>query len=106
MNWKKLKNNIPSKLKTKSKVYFDILWQDNLTDKGGKRLFGLTQFDPNQIILDTQQSEKEAVHTAVHEAWHAFSDSYDIGLTEEQVRKLEKAFPYMHKFYLALEGKE
>jgi hypothetical protein len=106
LNWTKLKNNIPNKIRTKARIYFDVLWQDNPTDKSGKRLFGLTTFEPNQIILATNQSEKEAVHTFVHEAIHAFDDSYEIGLTETQVRKLEKAFPYMFKFFMQLEGKE
>jgi Zn-dependent peptidase ImmA (M78 family) len=83
-----------------------VLWQDNLTETTGGRLYGITRFDPNQIIINTQQSDKEAVLTYFHEALHAFSDSYEVGLTETQVRKLEKAFPYLLDLFRKLEGEE
>lgn len=105
-NWNDLRNKIPSKIKTKYKTSFDVLWQDNPTDKKGTRLFGCTTFDPNQIVLDTQQSDKEAVMTYWHEALHAFADSYEVKLTEPEVRRLEKAFLYFREFFLRLEGKE
>lgn len=102
-NWTRLKSNIPSKIRTKSKISFDLFWQDDLSDTAGK-LCGITRFDPNQIVINTQQSDKEAVLTAAHEMWHAISDSYELGLTESQVVKLEKAFPYIMEFFLKLEN--
>jgi len=105
LNWSKLRQSIPNKIRTKARVVFDVLWQDNLTDRSGNHCFGITEFEPNQVKLDTQQSDKEAVYTVWHEAWHCFSDSYDIGLTETQVRKLEKASPYIRDFFLKMEGK-
>lgn len=35
------------------------------------------------------------VITYLHELLHAISDDYDIGLSERQILKLEKAFPYL-----------
>ena len=105
IDWNKYKNNIPGKLRTKSKISFDVLWQDPLLDKSGVRLFGITQFNPNQIILDTKQSDKEAVLTTWHEFLHAIADSYEVKLTESEVRRLEKAFPYFKEFFDKLEGK-
>lgn len=98
-NWSVLKSNIPSKVKTRPKVHFDILWQQNLTDKSNKRLYGITHFNPNQIIIDINQSDKEACYTAFHEVLHAVCDSYQVQLTETQVRKLEKALPYLMDFF-------
>lgn len=106
IDWTKLKKQIPNKIRTKAKIVFDILWQDNLVDKQGKSCFGITEFNPNQIKIDTKQTDKEAVHTVWHEAWHAFSDSYDINLTETQVEKLEKATPYLREMFLKMEGKK
>jgi hypothetical protein len=106
LNWKNLRNNIPNKIRTKAKVFFDVLWQDYLVDKSNNSCMGITEFSPNQIKLDTMQSDKEAVLTFVHESFHAISDTYELGLTEKQVRKLEKAYPYIREMVLKLEGKE
>jgi Zn-dependent peptidase ImmA (M78 family) len=105
-NWKKMRENIPNKIKTKYKIVFDVLWQDNLVDGSGKPLHGITRFNPNQIILDNMQSDREAVLTFYHEYIHAISDSYEIEMTETQVAKIEKSFLYMKQFFEKLEGKE
>lgn len=106
VNWSALRNNIPSKLRTKARTSYDVLWQDDLMDKSGTPLFGLTNFDPSQIVLDTKQSDKETIHTIFHEFLHSIDDSYEVGLTEKQVRKLEKSFLYVREFFLKLEGIE
>lgn len=100
-----LKSNIPSKIKTKSRTSFDILWQDYIKSSTGIDLDGLTEFDPNRIILETKLSDKDIVHSFFHEFLHAMSDSYDASLTETQVENLEKGFPYFRKFFLILENK-
>lgn len=104
IDWKQLRANIPSKIKTKYKTSFDVLWQDNLVDSSGKYLYGITKFNPNQIIINTQQSDKEAVLTLFHEVIHAMDDSYEVGLTENNVMKLEKSFLYIKELFHILEG--
>ena len=105
-DWKKMRENIPNKIKTRYKVVFDVLWQDNLVDKGVKPLHGITNFNPNQIILDNMQSDKDAVLCFYHEFIHAVDDSYEVGLTEGQTLKLEKSFNYLKDFFSILEGKK
>ncbi len=104
-NWKKLRKNIPNKLHVGYGKQYEVFWQDGLKPgSDGKRVYGETRFEPNQIILDSNQSDKEAVMTVVHEAYHALSAEHDINLTETQVILLEKCFPYIHEFILTLEG--
>lgn len=105
-DYTKLRSNIPNNVKTKYKTKYDVLWQDHLVDAGGKSLHGITYFEPNQIILDTMQSDREAVTTYYHEFIHALADTYEVKLTENEVRRLEKSFSYMREFFLRLEGIE
>lgn len=104
-DWAKLHSNIPNKLRTKARTHFDVLWQDNLHDRSGAKCYGITEFNPNQIKVCTAMSEKEAVLTVWHEYLHAMSDSYEVTLTESEVRKLEKSFLYFREFFLSLEKK-
>lgn len=106
INWQKLRNSIPNKIRTKARTAFDVLWQNDLRSNAGQRWFGVTNFEPNQIIISSDQSDKEAVYTFFHEFLHAIDDSYEVGLTEKQVRKLEKALPYFKELFEKLEGKE
>lgn len=87
INWKNLKNSIPSHIKIK-KVEYEILYTDDFKD--GKTL-GETRLDAKQILLKTNESDKETFHTYVHELLHAVSEEYRVGLTEKQVRALEKS---------------
>jgi hypothetical protein len=88
VNWKDLLNRIPHTVHTGYKHRFEIVWVDDFPD--GKTA-GETRFDPLQIAIKKGQSDKEAVLTYLHEVLHAVSHTHDIGLTETQVRKLEKA---------------
>lgn len=87
IKWTILKSLIPNKVQFKKAVY-EILYTDNFLD--GKTL-GETRFNPHQIVLKTNESDKETFHTYIHECLHAASNEYEIGLTEGQVRKLEKS---------------
>lgn len=90
-------------MKTSPKDKFEVLWSDNLLDAGGVKLYGMTRFEPNQILLDKEQSDKDAVFTAWHEFLHGLDHSHEIKLTENQVVKLEKCFIYIREFILNLE---
>jgi hypothetical protein len=85
--------------------FFSVLWSDKLEDTVGNKLYGMTMFTPKQIVINSDQSDKEAVHTTFHEAIHAWDDEHEIGLTEPQVIKLEKCFPYIRELILTLEAK-
>ena len=103
--YKKMKNNIPTSMKTSTTDNFEVLWSDNLIDAGGKQLDGITRFEPNQILINKNQTDKNAVLTAVHEFFHGLDHSHEIGLTENQVLKLENCFPFIREFLKILEGK-
>ena len=109
VNWKKLRTNIPNKVHVGYSKYFEILWTDDFVfDKkdDAKKTYGITRFEPNQIVINKNQSDKETVLTAVHEMFHALRELNEIGLTESQVTKLEKCFKYLHEFHLQLEKKK
>lgn len=105
-NWQKAKNNIPTKVRTGIRKFFAIFWSDNLTDTRFTKLYGLTQFEPRQIIISKDQSDKESVYTAWHEFLHGLDHDQEIGLSEPQVVKLEKSYPFVREFILTLEGKK
>jgi hypothetical protein len=105
-NWQKSRNNIPTRVRTGIRKFFAVLWADTLFDTKGNKLYGLTYFDPLQIIISKDQSDKEAVYTAWHEFLHGIDHDHDIGLTEPQVVKLEKCYPFIREFILTLEGKK
>lgn len=87
INWSILKNAIPTHITFKKSEY-EVVW---VTDFKDGNTFGETRFNPNQIAIKTGENDKETVHTFFHELLHAASEEYDIGLTEKQVRRLEKS---------------
>lgn len=105
LNYKRSKKNIPTSLRTRNRKSFEVLWSDSLSDTQGTKLYGKTEFEPNRIILNKDQSDKDAVLTTWHEYIHAFDHDNEIGLTEGQVLKLEKCYPHIREFVLVLEGK-
>jgi hypothetical protein len=106
-NWKKLRKNIPNRVRTKSRAHYEVLWSDefHFDEKTGKKTYGTTRFDPNLITLNINQGDKETIHTYWHEMIHAISVDYDVNLTETQVENFEKAYLYIREFVLTLEGK-
>lgn len=94
VNWAKYKKMIPISIQLARHVKYEVLWTKDFKD--GATL-GETRFDPNQIAIQLDQSNKETVHTYIHEVLHAISQTYDVGLTETQVIKLEKALYYIMK---------
>jgi predicted GTPase len=96
MNWKRLLKRIPHKVQVTAKVAYSILWATKEIHRA-EDCYGVTHLDTKQIILTQGQTPKEAVHTYLHEILHSFSEEYDIGLTESQVRKCERALYYILK---------
>ena len=94
INWKSLTKRIPHRVQVTRKSFYEICYVDTFVDKD---VLGETRFDRKQIAIKDEQPPKEKVHTYLHELLHAISEEYDVGLTENQVRSLEKAIYYMLK---------
>lgn len=107
LNYKKLKKNIPNKIRTAPRKKYDVLWmmEKELTSNGNL-VSGRTYNDTREIVLNTEQSEKESVLSFFHEFIHALSNDHYINLTEPQVIALEKSFPAIRELVLILEGKK
>jgi Zn-dependent peptidase ImmA (M78 family) len=106
INYKKLRKNIPNKIRTAPRSFYEILWSDSFhfDQPDGRKTYGLTRFDPQQIVINSNQADKECLHTLWHEVAHALSDEFETGLTETQVVSVEKWFPAIRELVLALEG--
>lgn len=94
IDWKSLIKKIPHRVQVARKRFFEVVWVSSFNKEDQ---LGETRFDPDQIVIKTDESNKETVHTFFHEIWHAVSDEYDLGLTEKQVQQLEKFTPYLLK---------
>lgn len=114
INWKKLRKNIPNRVRVMARQHYEVLWSDEFwwDEKTNRKTFGITRTysdkktSPDQILLNKKQADKETIHTYFHEFIHGISEHYDIELTESQVEKLEKSFAYIYEFFLTLEGKK
>jgi len=95
IRWIKWLKKIPSVVQLSRRGKYEVVWTDTI--KNDTDVLGETRFDPKQIVIKTNESPKETVHTYVHEILHAISAEYDVNLTEAQVRKLEKALYYIIK---------
>lgn len=87
-NWKELSTRIPPSVHTGKKDRFEVVYVDSFS---APDTVGETRFNPKQIALKNGQSPRELVLTYLHEVIHAVDHTHEIGLTETQVRKLERA---------------
>lgn len=83
---------IPSRLKIKNKVAYEIVWVDSFEDKD---ILGECRFDSKQIAIKKGQSERELIKTFIHEALHAIQFERDIKLTHKSVYQLEDGLYYI-----------
>jgi len=95
ISWKKKVKQIPSLVKIAPKVVYQVFWQKEILDTKGNQLCGFTDLDNRIITIKMDMSPKLTVETYVHECFHAFSEHFKIGLTEDQVLRMEKVFPYL-----------
>lgn len=95
INWKRIVKNIPTHIQISRTGIYEILWCKQFENEN---TLGETRFDRKQIVLKEGQSPKETVSTLLHEVYHAASEEYEIGLTENQVIALEKGVYYLIKF--------
>lgn len=94
VNWKALTKFIPNRVQVRRKTHYEICYIDAFVDDS---VLGETRFDTKQIVLKDNQPPKEKIHTYIHELLHAISEEYEVGLTETQVRALERAIYYVLK---------
>lgn len=98
VNWHKIKNKIPPKVKVRNR-YYEVLWAVQL---GEGNHIGETRFDKPQIIISKKLSPKQAVLCFFHEYLHAISFEYDANLTENQVLATEQSFVSLFNLMLEL----
>jgi hypothetical protein len=96
IRWKKLKKLIPSKIKINN-YKWEVLWVTEFSND--EHQLGETRFPERQILININQSDKEAVHTFFHEWIHAMDYENGVDLTEGQVKKLEDEFYWFSKFF-------
>lgn len=94
-NWKKKVSNIPATIQIAPKVVYQITWQKEILDTKGNHLYGLTDLDNKIITIKMDMSPKLTVETYAHECFHAWSEEFELGLTENQVLGLENIIPYL-----------
>ena len=101
MNWKNLRNNIPSHIQAGRNGLYEVVWVESFKDND---TLGETRFDPKQIAIKLGQTNKETVATLFHEFIHSVSYEFDIILTEKQVIGLEKSIYYTFKLFEELKN--
>ncbi len=83
---------IPSRLKIKNKVAYEIVWVDEFKEP---TTMGECRFDSKQIAMKTKQSDKEQFKTFVHEVLHAICMERDIKINHRAIYQLEDALYYI-----------
>lgn len=86
---------IPSHIRITSKRDYEVTYIENFKDSDTQ--LGECRWEPPQIVVKVNQPAGEKVSTVLHEVIHAVDFEHDIGLTEKQVLKLERAFFRMLK---------
>lgn len=97
INWKSLVKKIPSSVQIAPKIVYQVVWQKEIVDTKGNQLYGLTDLNNHIITIKMDMSARLTVETYIHEVTHAISEHYDLGLTENQVLKIEHAIPVLVK---------
>jgi len=95
MKWLSYVKRIPHKVQITSKVFYEILSSPRIV--GGEDCYGVMRPDVKQIVLLDGMKPKNRITTYLHEVIHAFSNEYDLNLTETQVRGIEKCLHYILK---------
>lgn len=99
IDWRKKMRRIPAKVQIAPKIWYDVVWQKDMTNTKGTELAGTTDYDNKIITIDIGMSPKLTVTTYLHECFHAFSHEYNIKLTENQILGLENIIPYLDDLF-------
>lgn len=98
ISWRKQVKKIPNRVQIAPKVFYDVVWQKELTDTKGSPLYGVTDLSNKIITICMDMPAKVTVETYWHEITHAWSEEFKINLTENQVLNLEHILPYLLKY--------
>lgn len=79
---------IPSSLRIKKDISYQIVWQDIIRDD--ETLQGYCEPNERIIYLSTKQSKTSVVKTFIHEAIHAVEFEYDTPIPHKITNMLEE----------------
>jgi hypothetical protein len=79
---------LPSKVRIKARVSYEILWIDQFDDPD---CMGLCRFDTKQITLKKDMSLQETLETFIHELFHAIEFEYGIKIPHKSIYSMEGA---------------
>jgi hypothetical protein len=102
VDWRSLKNKIPNQFQI-GKAIYEVVWIDEFKDPN---IMGETRFDPKQIVIKKNMSPKLTVITATHEYLHAYSNEFEVNLTENQILASEKGYYFLFKMANLLKEKK
>ena len=83
---------IPSRIKIKNKVVYELVWVDEFADPD---TLGECRFDFKQIVLKRNQSERETLKTLFHELLHCLEFERNIKIPHKTIYQLEDAIYYL-----------
>jgi hypothetical protein len=79
---------IPSRVRIKSKVFYNIVWQETIADDA--ECLGLCDPGTRTIFLKLNQAESEVIKTFIHEMIHALEAEYQTPIPHRIVYTLEE----------------
>jgi hypothetical protein len=82
---------IPSHIKIKNKVVYEIVWVDSFKDED---VLGECRPEQRQIALKNGMSEKQTWATFLHEILHCFQFERDVSISHKHIYELEEAIYY------------
>lgn len=83
---------IPSHVKVKNKVVYEVVWVDSFSDVD---VLGECRFDSKQIAIKKGQSAAQVMKTFIHELLHAVEFEREVKLPHKTVYQLEDAVFYL-----------
>ncbi len=83
---------IPSQIKIKNKVVYDIAYIDSFKDKDQ---LGECRFDERLILIKRGQSERQEIKTLTHELLHSVAFERGINISHRAIYQLEDALFYL-----------
>ena len=83
---------IPSHIKIKNKVVYEIVWVDSFKEPD---VLGECRYDTKQIALKKGESEKGTFKTFTHELSHAVCHERGIAIRHQAIYQLEDAIFYL-----------
>ena len=86
------KVKIPSAVKIKNKVIYEIVWIDQFKNE---HTMGECRYDSKQIAIKNDQSEREKYKTFIHETLHAICEERGIKISHRAIYQLEDALFYI-----------